>query len=108
MKVNDELLDKIIRSSKPSNLNYEEAIEIIKDLSDRGYKSYNKAKQMAIKALEKQIPKEPIIWKNKSYDSPVPNDDWGYECPCCGNREIDYPEHHCVCGQALDWKDFYF
>ena len=61
--------------------------------------------EMAKKALEKQIPKTPIIWENKYYYSPTPNDDWGYECPCCGNQEIDYPEHHCTCGQALDWSD---
>ena len=56
-------------------------------------------------ALEKQIPKKPIIWENRHYFSPTPNDDWGYECPCCGNQEIDYPEHHCNCGQALDWAE---
>jgi hypothetical protein len=56
-------------------------------------------------ALEKQIPKKPIIWENRYYFSPIPNDDWGYECPCCGNQEIDYPEHHCDCGQALDWTE---
>ena len=59
----------------------------------------------AVEALEKQVPKTPIIWENKCYYSPTPNDDWGYECPCCGNQEIDYPEHHCTCGQALDWDD---
>lgn len=63
------------------------------------------ALNMAVEALEKQIPKTPIIWENKYYYSPTPNDDWGYECPCCGNQEIDYPEHHCTCGQALDWDD---
>ena len=63
------------------------------------------ALDMAVKALEKQIPNTPIIWENKSYYSPTTNDDWGYECPCCGNQEIDYPEHHCTCGQALDWDD---
>lgn len=56
-------------------------------------------------AREKQVAKKPIIWENKSYEAPVPNDDWGYECPCCGNRDIDYPEHHCECGQALDWSE---
>ena len=61
--------------------------------------------RMAVEALEKQIAKQPLIWKNKHYFSPTPNDDWGYECPCCGNREIDYPEHHCICGQALNWDD---
>ena len=59
----------------------------------------------AVDALEKQIPKRPDIWDNKYYFSPTPNDDWGYECPCCGNRDIDYPEHHCICGQALDWSE---
>jgi hypothetical protein len=61
------------------------------------------ALNMAIKACEKQVPKKPIIWENRHYFSPTPNDDWGYECPCCGNDDIDYPQHHCECGQALDW-----
>lgn len=84
-------------------MDYVKVIEIIEDLSERGYPTYKKAKQLAIEACEKQITKKPIVWENKSYDSPVPNDDWGYECPCCGNRDIDYPEHHCTCGQALNW-----
>ena len=63
------------------------------------------ALHMAVVALEKQIPKKPIIWEHRTIESPIPNDDWGYECPCCGNCDIDYPEHHCECGQALDWSD---
>ena len=62
--------------------------------------------KLSIEALEKQIPKKPIIWFERYYFSPDPYDDsWGYECPCCGNRDIDYPEHHCICGQALDWSE---
>ena len=61
--------------------------------------------EYAAKALGKQIPKQPNIWEERYYFFPTPNDDWGYECPCCGNRDIDYPEHHCICGQALDWSD---
>ena len=61
--------------------------------------------EYAAKALEKQIPQKPFFWEEKYYYSPTPNDDWGYECPCCGNRDIDYPEHHCICGQALDWSE---
>ena len=88
-----------------------EAIRRIKDHfrihdDDRPTPYLDEAVDMAIKALEKQILKQPIIWENKSYDAPVPNDDWGYECPCCGNQDIDYPDHHCTCGQALDWKGF--
>lgn len=63
------------------------------------------ALNMAIEALEKQIPKQPLKWEYWTVESPIPNDDWGYECPCCENRDIDYPEHHCECGQTLDWGD---
>lgn len=66
----------------------------------------NAAIQIAIKSIEKQIPKKPLIWRGiKTPESPIPFDDWGYECPCCGNQEIDYPDHHCECGQALDWRE---
>lgn len=52
-------------------------------------------------ALEKQIPKKP----DESYDGyadgfPV----WDYSCPCCG-REIDDTDHHCICGQTIDWSE---
>lgn len=53
---------------------------------------------------QKEIPKKPIFWRHQYFDSRF-EDDWGYECPCCGNRDIDYPEHHCICGQALDWSE---
>ena len=62
------------------------------------------ALNMAIEALEKQTPKIPLKWEYWTVESPIPNDDWGYECPCCGNQDIDYPDHYCDCGQALDWE----
>ena len=66
------------------------------------------ALDMAIVSLAKQIPKQPIVWLGEYYyHSSIFSDDWGYECPCCGNREIDYPDHHCTCGQALDWSEDY-
>lgn len=89
----------------------EEAIKRIKDhiqvhkIGDYPHIYLREALDMAIEALEKQIPKRPPIWENKGPWSPVPNDDWGYECPCCGNEDIDYPEHHCECGQALCWDN---
>ena len=62
--------------------------------------------KVAVDALEKQIPKRPIIWLERDYFSPDPYDDsWGYECPCCGARDIDEDEHHCICGQELDWSE---
>lgn len=86
----------------------EESIEILQEEHDYAQlKSYvNAAVQIAIKSIEKQIPKKPLIWQGiKTPESPIPFDDWGYECPCCGNQEIDYPDHHCECGQALDWSE---
>ena len=56
--------------------------------------------QIAVDALKKQIPTKPLIWRERDYFS---DDNWGYECPSCRNQDIDYPEHHCICGQALDW-----
>ena len=73
-----------------------------------------KANEMAIQALEKQIPKKP----NKAIDS-----SWGIQkeahtCPVCdyyltevhfiepqkieSNKKITYCE---TCGQAIDWSD---
>ena len=56
---------------------------------------YAVAFEMAIKALEKQIPKKVV-------------DD--YYCPCCGTDALnqcdnDYMFEHCYhCGQAIDWS----
>lgn len=49
------------------------------------------------KALEKQIPKKPKM----------DNDNGIYEvevCPYC-MRRLFPNEHHCKCGQALDWSE---
>ena len=92
-------------------MTFEKANNMIDDISwSYGGKSITKDDMIACReicheALEKQIPKEPIIWEYKTPESPIPNDAWGYECPCCGNQDIDYPEHHCPCGQTLDWSD---
>lgn len=53
--------------------------------------------KLAVEALEKQIPKKPKM----------DNDNGIYEtehCPNC-NRKLFPNEHHCKCGQALDWSD---
>lgn len=57
----------------------------------------NQACDMAIDALEKQIPKKPI----KIQTSPKR---FYYACPICENRQ-DRQEKHCYeCGQALKWN----
>lgn len=54
---------------------------------------------IAIKALEKQIPKKPIR---------KPNLDWTNEevtCPSCNRNVSKYRNKYCDCGQKLDWSE---
>ena len=53
--------------------------------------------EMAINALEKQIPEKPYM----------DNENGVYEkehCPYC-HRSLFPNDHHCICGQALDWSN---
>lgn len=82
-------------------MTYEEAIKNInalnavcgqKGLYDAEFES---ALALAILALEKQIPKKP--YKD--------NENGVYEkehCPSC-HRSLFPNDHHCECGQAIDW-----
>lgn len=91
----------------------QEAIKILKMemLGDSEQMEY--AKQMAIKALEKQIPKKPItetvnrgISVSGEYDI-----DFNYLCPHCNTVVGDYETDDAFykfcpeCGQDLDWND---
>lgn len=83
-------------------MTYEEAIKNInalnavcgqKGLYDAEFES---ALALAILALEKQIPKKP--YKD--------NENGVYEkehCPSC-HRGLFPNDHHCECGQAIDWE----
>lgn len=77
--------------------------EVIKYLDQHGFID-DEVKDMAIEALEKQIPKKPII---RPWDSA--------KCPSC-NAELSedlgdgYYKHWkylkvCDCGQRLDWEN---
>lgn len=86
----------------------EEAIRLIKIVRDCG--SYGNSSDFkftdafnyAIVAIDRQIPKKPII-KIEDYrgtDEPF--------CPCCGEwiGWAGFEEKHCTeCGQAIDWSD---
>ena len=53
---------------------------------------------LAIKALEKQVPKKPIDNIEQEW----------FECPTCGRVVVLYhngKRHHCECGQSLKWED---
>ena len=90
----------------------QEAIKMFKErLEKHGHRNivpeYLKAMEMAIKALEKQIPKKPT-YDGDGYapDGTFVWDEW--LCPCCRSRyEIDYDEYDFCpnCGQAIDWSE---
>lgn len=66
------------------------------------------ALDMAIEALEKQIPKKPTF-EGDGFDENgnIIYDTW--ICPCCEEEyEVDYDDHkYCPwCGQMIDWRDF--
>ena len=66
-------------------------------------RSDKEAFEIAIKALEKQIPKKP----NKigyPFDSDIDPLVYGY-CPCCNTHQDSSKKYCDICGQALDWSD---
>ena len=65
------------------------------------------AVSMAKNALKKQIPKKPIKKNPICYAQTKDGTEfiaYDYFCPDC-NKQIKATEHHCKCGQALDWSD---
>jgi hypothetical protein len=97
-------------------MNPKEAIKRIQDHNERHSKEpfaihITEALNMAIKALNKQIPKKPIKANRiiKKDGSLFLNDDNEYwKCPICTKYDVPLLENqeycHC-CGQALDWGD---
>ena len=81
----------------------EEAIKILKYNSNVIHKTINgetdinevKALDMAISALEKQIPKKPIEAGALLF----------YRCPICKKLVNDYGRYCVVCGCKLDWSE---
>ena len=77
---------------------------------------FNESLSMAIKAIDKQIPKKPIISIHKYIDSDT-KAEGSYNlkhCPCCWeNGELGYFDSlidkdtkYCRrCGQAIDWSE---
>ena len=85
----------------------ENAIAILEAMKKQFLGETRNVIDMAIKALQKQIPKMPT-YDGDGYD-PDGTFIWGeWICPCCGRRcEVDYDDYdYCPdCGQKLDWSD---
>ena len=65
-----------------------------------------KANEIAIQALEKQIPKKATLEGDEYSDGHLVYDTW--ICPLCEKRyEVDYDDYdYCpYCGQKIDWSD---
>ena len=76
------------------NINALNAVCSQKDFYDAEFES---ALALAIDALKRQIPRKP----DKDNENGV------YEkehCPSC-HRSLFPNDHHCECGQAIDWED---
>ena len=87
-------------------MTYEEALNEINQECVYCRTSNNCAKDECIwflckKAIDKQIPKKPV--KLESWLSWTL---WG--CPSCGcmvDHDMTHADHHCQCGQHLDWSE---
>lgn len=81
----------------------QEAIKIFKDrleLTDyrKQVPEYYEAMELAVKALERQIPKKPI--KHETPDNyPF------YVCPCCCTTDVERHEYCFHCGQKLNLSE---
>lgn len=78
------------------------------ELQNQDNQDLYKANLIAIKVLEKQIPKMPLFEDNGGY--PEYFEDW-LECPICGEAIPEYTAEkntwcYCLgCGQRLSWEE---
>ena len=82
-------------------------IEINGGEIEAGMKAFDEACIVAIEALEKQIPKKPVRKNPICYCKKTNGEEYYayyYYCPVCGTK-LTLWEHHCACGQAIDWSD---
>ncbi len=65
------------------------------------------ALEVAVKAIDKQIPKKPVMKAMKGFDPEVASE---LCCPTCSGPVTNYwvrgayPKHCQFCGQAIDWE----
>ncbi len=85
-------------------MNAEEAIEIITNAIQTEHETVEQDMALAIaqKALEKQMPKKPILSNDQSIRYVM-----RFACPSCGKcfTEVGIADYCYHCGQALDWNN---
>lgn len=87
----------------------EEALKTLKEQIDERGEMYfgtdgdREIGKAAVEALEKQIPKKPVL---KLHENRVPGEQEEYYCPNCGEWvSWDFEWEWCaMCGQHLDWS----
>lgn len=90
---------------KGTDMTIEEAIAHAKEQTEIFSGTHGKFLDMAIAALEKQIPKKPTYEGDGYWNGQLVYDTW--ICPNCEKcYEVDYEEYdHCPnCGQKIDWS----
>ena len=73
-------------------MNIEKAIEYLKEPIGKSLIEHNEAINLAISALEKQVPKKVV---KAEYD---------YNCPICGYEYLVDEKFCANCGQKLSWE----
>ena len=88
----------------------EDALQQLRyEIEEEGHCSYIHDEMMvAFECMEKQIPKK-VVKKNpiaysKTRDGKC-HYDYDYHCPLCDKKLRNNLEHHCPCGQKLEWSD---
>lgn len=84
-----------------STVNYDESLEY--ELTSYDIDWLEEARD----ALEKQMPKKTIKKNPICYEKTKDGTEhvaYDYFCPYC-KKQIKATEHHCECGQALDWGE---
>ena len=86
------MVKDLIKSCKKHEKNALENAHIVDDYREIGTVEEFKALK------EKNVAKKAIAVDSGVYDYP-----YDYECPNC-RENVDELDHHCNCGQALDWQ----
>ena len=75
-------------------MNYIEVIEYLKEPFGKSLETHRESVELAVMALEKQLPEKPI---ESEFDPLI--------CPDC-EAKVTLGQKYCInCGQRLDWRD---